>query len=145
MNVIWKRPDGFHGSHPSDYVVIELQTNSSRIWLHKKDKSNFPFRVSGGWQEESATRRLNELVNLLNSPNEEWVRYLKTQLHDSKFEDGQTFISDLELWLQQLKPFLKGDKWEIAVMSDTLEDLNLKIQEIKGIFLVDESHSLGAP
>ena len=51
MNVIWKRPDGFHNASPSDYVTVDI-TSNAKIWLHKRDQENFPFRVSGDWQEE---------------------------------------------------------------------------------------------
>lgn len=135
MNVIWKRPDGFHGARPGDYIVVELQTNSSRIWLHKTDKSNFPFRVSGGWQDEAATKKLNELVNLLNCEKNKWLEYFNDNFHDSKFEDGKSYLTDLEQWINSLKENLKGDKWEIAVMNDTLEDLKLKMSQYKQSFL----------
>ena len=124
MKVIWKRPDGFHGSKPADYYVVDLKTNSSKIWLHRTDRENFPFRVSGGWQDEDASRKLNQLVNsLLSQDSEQFHTYLNACLDDSKFEDIDSFLVELRSWLQSLKINLKGDTWELAVMTDTLDEL----------------------
>jgi elongation factor P hydroxylase len=65
MFVVWKRPDGYHDATPSDFQIVEAGANA-RIWLHKSDREWYPFRISGGWQESDATRRLNGLVNLPN-------------------------------------------------------------------------------
>ena len=75
MKVIWKRPDGFLGSDPSDFSVFEM-ASKSKLWLHKKDHENFPFRISGGWQDEESTRKLNVLVNLLSQNEESWKKWL---------------------------------------------------------------------
>lgn len=133
MNVIWKRPDGYHGAKPSDYVVLDLPSLASKIWLHRTDKENFPFRISGGWQEELASKRLNGLVHLLDKPETAWRAFLHAQFEHSKFEDLSSFMEDLLSWLKELQGYLKGDTWEIAIMKDTLDALVTKIQSNKGL------------
>lgn len=130
IKVIWKRPDGFHGAKPSDFIVIELKTHSSRIWLHHIDHENFPFRVSGGWQEEAQTRKLNQMVNLLKADQKEVSRFFEASFENSQFEDKKTYVSDLVSWLSHLKSHLKGDTWELAVMNDVFDELLLLVSQI---------------
>ena len=54
-SVIWKRPDGFHGANPSDFMVVDIGSES-RLWLHKSDFENFPFRISGSWSGEKDSK-----------------------------------------------------------------------------------------
>ena len=72
MKVIWKRPDGFLKSIPSDFMVLEMPSQS-KLWLHRSDQDNFPFRISGGWQDEESTSKLNQMVNLLSQDKLEVV------------------------------------------------------------------------
>src|SRR5687768_6037585 len=115
MHVVWRRPDGFHGAAPQDFRVLELGGHS-RIWLHKSDTEWFPFRISGGWQDDDATKKLNTLVNLLNKPSAEWLSHLIRIFHNSMADDPQTFMTDLETWLGSLKDTIKADKWEAEIM-----------------------------
>ena len=115
MKVIWKRPDGFHEASPSDYSIVEVSQNS-RIWLHKRDQENYPFRVSGGWQDEDATQRLNRYVNLLGKPSKEWVRYLTELFDHSDMDNPQSFLTKEEAWFDELAQNLKGDTWEMQIM-----------------------------
>ncbi len=126
MNVIWKRPDGFHDATPEDYIVVEV-ADKSRLWLHKKDKENFPFRVSGGWQDEDSTRKLNNLVNLLTESDITWKSFLKKGFHDSSQDKFSAYLEELKLWLTELEDKFKGDAWEVDIMEDTLNHVKQKI------------------
>ena len=122
MNVIWKRPDGFHGASPADYVVLELKKDA-KLWLHKEDVENFPFRVSGDWEDEGDTRKLNRLVNLLAQPEEKWKTHLTHLFHDTEYESWTQFVSHTVNWIKKLQLHLKGDVWEVAIMEDALQEI----------------------
>lgn len=130
MKVIWKRPDGFHGASPSDYFVVQV-ANNSKIWLHKTDDQNFPFRVSGGWQDEDATKDLNKLVNLLTKNSTDWKDFLSNKFNDSKAENLGQYVSKIELWIGELKSNLKGDVWEMEIMTEVLEEVQNRLAQIK--------------
>ena len=91
MKVIWKRPDGFHDASPSDYLTIEI-ASKAKLWLHKKDEENFPFRISGGWQDEETTKKLNRLVNLLNKSSEKWDEWLRLDFSHSKLDSYHLYL-----------------------------------------------------
>lgn len=136
MKVVWKRPDGFHGASPSDYHVIELDGHS-KIWLHRTNHEWFPFRVSGDWGEEETTRRLNRLVNLIGTQPNNWVKYIEDSFGNSKADNVGVFISDISNWIDHLKANLKGDTWEIDIMTKALslvvENLKLASRELKSV------------
>lgn len=134
MKVIWKRPDGFLGASPQDYTVVEV-ANNSRIWLHKQDNVNFPFRVSGGWQDEDATKRLNRLVNLIDKGNPELLEHLLNDYYESNAEDGAKYIAELISWLDELKSNLKGDHWETAIMTEVMAELHSRVKASESEFL----------
>jgi len=134
MNVVWKRPDGFMDAVPDDYEVVKLGSHSN-LWLHKKDKDRFPLRVSGGWEEDSATCKLNNLVNLLNNPNEKWVSHLLQVYDNSMKDDSDVFLTELKNWVDDLKKYLKGDEWEVDIMAQALGMVNHKLDEVKTPFL----------
>ena len=134
MKVIWKRPDGFHGASPSDYVVVQV-ANNSKIWLHKDDNLNFPFRVSGGWQDEDATKKLNQLVNLLNKDKEVWLGHLIDGFFNSKSESAEKYIEKLSMWLGDLRNSLKGDQWETTIMSEVISDVQHKTESYRSEFM----------
>lgn len=134
MHVIWKRPDGFHGADPSDFVVVELGKHS-KIWLHKTDHSWFPFRVAGGWQESEATKRLNNLVNLLNQGDPAWIQCLTKLFNDSMADEGEKFYDDLILWLTELRSHLKGDTWEIDIMNQAVVEVASRLTKVKAVFI----------
>jgi len=133
FKVIWKRPDGFHGASPSDYTVVDISSHS-RIWLHKTDQDNFPFRVSGGWQDEKATRKLNRLINLLRKPNKEWTEHLKDLFDDSRMDDGTNFLKTINDWLSEVKSSLKGDTWEVEIMSAAIEEVQRRVESLDSGF-----------
>ncbi len=128
MKVIWKRPDGFHEALPTDYVVVEVSENS-RIWLHKQDQENYPFRVSGGWQDETATQKLNRLVNLIPKSAKEWTAYLTELFNHSSTDNAKNFLKHEQDWLDELAKNLKGDTWELEIMVETLKRLKKKFEE----------------
>ena len=136
MKVIWKRPDGFHEALPSDYTVVEVSENS-RIWLHKTDQYNYPFRVSGGWQDEQASQKLNRMVNLIAKENKEWVKYLTEIFDHAETDNPQTFLKKESEWLDELGKNLKGDTWELEIMGETLKKLKHKLAQTAKDFLVN--------
>ena len=134
MHVIWKRPDGYHGASPSDYRIVELGGHS-KIWLHKTDHLWFPFRVSGGWQDEESTKQLNRFVNLIGAPDAEWLECLLEAFGHSQSNDGGAYISDTQGWLSELKNNLKGDTWEVEIMETALSEIEQQLQKKKAAFL----------
>ena len=122
MKVIWKRPDGFLKSIPSDFMVLEMPSQS-KLWLHKADQDNFPFRISGGWQDEESTSRLNQLVNLLSQSDERWQEWLKRDFSDSNLADSKEYFNSLSSWLTEVENGLKGDTWELEIMSEALTEI----------------------
>ena len=126
MKVVWKRPDGFLGSDPSDFVIHEMPSKA-KLWLHKTDHENFPFRISGGWQDEESTKKLNLLVNLLNQPELNWKKWLENEFFDSKLEKSELYVDSLKLWLGSVKENLKGDTWEKEIMSEALHEIEEKV------------------
>ena len=127
MKVIWKRPDGFLSAEPADFRVADL-SSGARIWLHQTDSENFPFRVSGGWSDETLTKKLNTLVNLLGQTNEKWTHTLTKLFHDSHAESPQAFIKDMKAWFADLKQNLKGDTWELEILTQTLIDVEAQVK-----------------
>lgn len=134
MHVVWKRPDGLYGADPSDFSVVNIG-NHSRIWLHRRDHANFPFRISGGWQEEEATIRLNNLVNLLDKPDKEWLDCLMKIFNDHMQDDSSKFINELCRWIDDLRLHLKGDTWELEIMQETFSEVGNKLKSVKESFL----------
>ncbi len=128
MNVVWKRPDGFHEASPQDFTIIEI-ANQAKIWLHKSDQDNYPFRVSGGWKDENATIKLNRLVNLLGKDGRNWLAFLSHDFNNSKAENLETYCSQLILWLEELSTNLKGDTWETDIMHQTFEEICARIKK----------------
>ncbi len=135
MFVVWKRPDGFRGAEPKDFKVVDIGDNA-RLWLHKKDVEWFPFRISGGWQEQEATQRLNILVNLIGKPNSQWVSRLVYEFNHSMLDDSKKFFQETMDWLQTLSSSLKGDTWEIEIMGHAISDVQKRIKDSKNAFLI---------
>ena len=134
MHVIWKRPDGFHGADPSDFMVVNLG-NHSKIWLHRTDVSHFPFRIAGGWQESEASARLNNLVNLLRQDEQAWRSALLRLFNDSMAEDPGTFIDDTRRWVADLRHHLKGDTWELEIMAQALSEVTARLDAVRATFI----------
>ncbi|MCX6116959.1 MAG: hypothetical protein NT027_05420 [Proteobacteria bacterium] len=134
MNVIWKRPDGYHGAEPKDFVIVEV-AGKSRLWLHKSDVKWYPFRISGGWQEQEATQRLNSLVNLIGKPMSYWSKQLLADHSHSMTDDPKKFFSETLDWLQSLKTVLKGDTWEVEIMANAIDEVEARLKDTKNAFL----------
>lgn len=134
MHVIWKRPDGFHGADPADFIVVNLG-NHSKIWLHRKDDQHFPFRIAGGWQESEASTRLNRLVNLLPKDEKAWVDALLRIFNDSMGDDPARFVDDIARWVTDLRNHLKGDTWELDIMNQALSEVAGKLSSARDAFL----------
>ena len=126
MKVIWKRPDGFHNASPSDYITVDIASNA-KIWLHKMDQENFPFRISSDWQEEETTIKLNRLVNLLNKPTQSWLDWLQFDFNHSKTDNLDLYLNTLTTWLTSIEAHLKGDTWEIDIMQSTIAEIKKKL------------------
>lgn len=127
MHLIWKRPDGFHGASPSDFSVLELGGHS-RLWLHRTDKDQYPFRIAGGWEESSGTVLLNNMINLLPHPPADWLDYLKKTFDHSMKDDRRAFLDELFAWLAELGQHVKGDTWETEIMQQAL---NLTAERVR--------------
>ena len=134
MHVIWKRPDGYLGASPEDFLVVELDGHS-RIWLHKRDKEQYPFRVSGGWEEDEASRRLNHLVNLLALRPADRVEDLMGHYSDSMEDDPARYMDETLKWLKGLISRVSGDNWEMVILRQALEVTASKLSEIRSEFI----------
>lgn len=136
MHLTWKRPDGFHDAKPSDYYPIDLD-GRSRLWLHKDDKDQYPFRLSGGWEDKDLTVRLNNLINLLPESNPQWIKFLKGSFNHSMKPNPQEYYNEIYSWIRELKNFLKGDTWEIDILSQALDSTLNRLETIKPEFFKD--------
>ena len=134
MFVVWKRPDGFHGAEPKDFRTVEIGSES-RLWLHKKDSKWFPFRISGEWQEQEATQRLNQLVNLIDKPVSHWTKFLVHEFHHSMTDEPTKFFDETLSWLVGLKDVLKGDTWEVEIMGRTIAEVERRLTDSKSSFM----------
>lgn len=130
MKVIWKRPDGFLNAQPSDFKVVDLDGHFT-IWLHKEDHTWFPFRVSGDWKEEESTKSLNGWVNLLDRTESDWLASVQNSYGHSKAESPAQYITDTCNWISSLKAHLKGDSWELEIMSKALDCVSDRIKNIQ--------------
>jgi hypothetical protein len=108
--------------------------NNVNIWLHRSDCDNFPFRISGGWQDEEATCKLNRLVNLLGKDESDWLDYLVKDFHHSRAESAETYLFSLNSWLSTLQENLKGDNWEMIIMEEVLQDLHRQVSSLASSF-----------
>lgn len=139
MHVVWKRPDGFHGAEPNDFVSADVG-GRSKIWLHKSDNKHFPFRVSGGWQESEATARLNNLINLVEKDDQTWVDSLLMIYNDSMKDEPEKFMREMVTWLGDLRNHLKGDTWEVDIMDQVLMTVAERLKAVSATF-VKQAHT----
>ena len=135
MNVIWKRPDGFIGSVPSDFRVLNINDQCS-IWIHKEDVESFPFRLAGGWKHSDDSKKINQLVNALDKEDGSFEGLLKHFFDHSISSDkpGEYLDKTIE-WLNELKNLAKGSTWEIEIMTNVFDALIHKIEKNRGVFL----------
>lgn len=130
MHVIWKRPDGFQNALPDDFRRIAL-SNGAHLWLHRHELDWYPFQVSGDWEGQDQTKRLNRLVNMLDAPFSSWKSYLE-QLSDNEFgeKESQSVVemaSVLKQWVSELEQSAKGHTWEIEIVRCALKDIIIKL------------------
>ena len=133
MHVVWKRPDGFLGAEPSDYKAVAIGTDA-KLWLHRSDRSWYPFRIAGGWQEQEATQRLNRLVNLIGKPMSKWVEQMINEHNHSMTDDPEVFYNETLTWLESLKLALKGDTWEVEIMQLAITECESRLKDAKLAF-----------
>ena len=110
-------------------------SEETKLWLHRTDKTNFPFRISGGWQDEESTHKLNVMVNLLATSSDEWISFLAEQFNDSNTESPKEFIDNKIKWLERMLEHLKGDTWEVEIMKETISQVKKQVEEQKSKFL----------
>lgn len=134
MKIIWKRPDGFHNSSPTDYRVVEL-ASGAKLWLHKSNTEWFPFRVSGDWKEEENTIKINRFINLLGDDSANWPEHLLNLYFNSQTDDSAQFLSDIKNWVQKIKQHLKGDTWELDIMNQVVGLIGENINKAAPTFL----------
>lgn len=134
MHLIWKRPDGFHGASPADFTTIDLG-QETRLWVHKTDKDQYPFKISGSWEENEATVRLNNLVNLVPEPKKKWVDHLINLFSHTMKDNSQEFFNDLMEWLNELQQNIKGDSWEVEILKQSLAATEKRLLDAKDDFL----------
>ncbi len=134
MHLIWKRPDGFHGASPADFITIDIG-HDARLWVHKTDKDQYPFKISGSWEENEATVRLNNLVNLIPEPKNVWVDHLTRLFAHTMKDSSQEFFDDLTKWLKELHKNIKGDSWELEILKQALVKTQNRLQEAKDEFI----------
>lgn len=127
MQVIWKRPDGHHHSTPDDYKVVSIGKKFN-LWLHKSEHNWYPFRVSGGWQDEDSTQKLNSLVNLLEADDEVFVNYIVRDFHNSITETIEIYLEELNTWLTELFNNPKGDTWETEIIQFSIKEIEVKVE-----------------
>mgnify|MGYP001612242466 CR=1 FL=1 len=137
MHLIWKRPDGFHGASPTDFRVVDLG-GRSRLWLHKVDRDQYPFRIAGGWEEKDGSVLLNNLINLLESDDKGWLEYLNRAMDHSLKEDRTVFMTDLLSWLTELQQHVKGDTWETEILREALTVLSERLVVLRERFVNNE-------
>lgn len=134
MHLVWKRPDGFHGAVPSDFMIVDLNDNI-RLWLHRSDKDQYPFRIAGGWEEKEASIRLNNLINLAHCDSDLWVEKLNHFYDHSMSDDRKTYHKELISWLEELSRCAKGDTWEVEIMQHVVDFTRDRVLDAKEKFL----------
>ncbi len=137
MSLIWKRPDGYREALPSDFYVVDIN-GDTKIWLHKTDKKNYPFRISSGWQEEELTEKINQLTNLIGKSDDTVLDFLNSLYADSNAEKT-TFLKQLLQWLKTLDKDLKGDHWEVSILKQVFAQIRLRINLVEATFLHERS------
>lgn len=133
MHVIWKRPDGYHGASPEDFLAIDVGSHS-RLWLHKSDKDAYPFRVSGGWEEDDTSHKLNNFVNLLGQEPKLWLEHLNNVYSHSMKDSRDVFIENQLKWLRELSHHLKGDSWEVDIMDQAINLVLASVERVREEF-----------
>jgi hypothetical protein len=131
MHVIWKRPDGFQNAVPEDFRRVAL-SNGAQLWLHRHELDWYPFQVSGDWTGQEQTKRLNRLVNLLDSPDSAWRHFLE-HYYDDEMGEGtvSSAVQGISTWMDDLKSHIRGNTWEMEIINCALADIRKKLDSLK--------------
>jgi hypothetical protein len=132
MHLIWKRPDGFHNAVPEDFKRIAL-SNGASLWLHRSECDWYPFQVNGDWASQEQTVRINRMVNLLDAPEDSWKSFVAQDCGDdlSPNSSPEQHSSGLLEWLESLKSCLRGNTWEVEIMSCALVDVQSRLRNVQ--------------
>ena len=133
MRVVWKRPDGFHGAVPEDFFVVDVG-GQVKLWLHRHEREWFPFQVTGGWQDNDTTRKLNTLVNLLAASDAVWLDHLLKSFRNALTDNAATFFDEILNWLDKDMSNLKGDTWEVEVMEKIMATIRNRLVTVRPHF-----------
>ena len=131
MHVIWKRPDGFQNALPKDFRRVEL-SNGAHLWLHQHEIDWYPFQVSGDWSGQNDTKRLNQLVNLLDADSAVLKLFLEqsaaNKMEDNKNQSVEETAYESLTWIKMMEKLIKGNTWEIEIIRCALMDIENKLQ-----------------
>lgn len=131
MHLIWKRPDGFHDAQPEDFRRVAL-SNGAQLWLHRQELEWYPFQVSGDWRGQEQTRKLNQLVNLLDAPESEWQHYIDHYFDDDMDDRSpESAVNALCGWIDELKSTARGNTWEMEIVACALNDIQTRLNAVK--------------
>jgi hypothetical protein len=127
MHIIWKRPDGFQNAQPEDFRRVAL-SNGAHLWIHRLEKDWYPFQVNGDWEGQQQTARLNRLINLLGSDQQDWRNFLEhCNDDDLKEESLPAAAAHLMAWVDEIKTAVKGETWEVHIMQCAFEDVRQRL------------------
>ena len=131
MHIIWKRPDGFQNALPNDFRRIQL-SSGAQLWLHLKETDWYPFQVNGDWSQEEDTKKLNKLINLLDTPDKSWSNFLEKQIENKigpKGEMTNAFVAEeFHQWIVELQQKVKGTTWELEIVKCALLDVAVRLK-----------------
>ncbi len=131
MHVIWKRPDGFQNALPEDFRRVPL-SNGAHLWLHRHEQEWYPFQVSGDWSGQPDTKRLNQLVNMMDASQASWKSFLEHFLDNEISLPEKASIEVVAKehldWLMAFDQSIKGNTWEIEIVRCALHDVMEKIK-----------------
>ena len=131
MHIIWKRPDGFQNALPEDFRRVAL-SNGAQLWLHRHEMEWYPFQVSGDWSGQPDTKRLNQLINMIDASPAAWKSFLEHTLDNELGVHAATSLAvaakqNLE-WLQAFEKAIKGTTWEVEIVRCALSDVMEKVK-----------------
>jgi len=133
MHLIWKRPDGFQNAVPEDFRLFML-SNGASLWLHRSECDWYPFQVNGDWASQEQTVRINRIVNLLDATDDAWRSFVNQDCGDdlSPQSTPEKHSKGLVEWLESLKACLRGNTWEVDIMTCALGDAQRRLKDTRG-------------
>jgi len=132
MHLIWKRPDGFHNAAPDDFRRVTL-SNGASLWLHRAECDWYPFQVNGDWASQEQTVKINRMVNLLDASVDAWKSFINQDCGDdlSPQATPDKHSKGLVEWLESLKSCLRGNTWEVDIMTCALSDAQKRLNDLR--------------